>query len=205
MTPAHANQERADASRSTGTYAQQSTNSPGGQPVSWIASWLVTPQRTAVQTLVWYGAMVFLSWYAMPYLRSTTNAYSWSSTSPGGRTVYSDSRWTEPGLDTVQWPVLAIGALLLIVSGWLIVRSTRECAARAVRVKLPWITGLALGLMLANLFVLAMRGAEVTVFSVKVVLIIDAVLVPLVIAGAVGSLARLTIDSNATKPTSNPA
>lgn len=192
-------QQRRDAA------ADHATNPPDGQPVSWIATWLVTPRRTALQTLVWYVVLVFACWIVPQFFRWGSTVNAWETTFPGGQSTFLSDRWTEPLLESVQWLVLSIVALLAIVSGLLIVRCTRACAARGQRVTLPWMTGPALGLLLANLFALVMRSLSMGV-SVKVVLIIDAVLVPLVIAGAVGSLARSAYQpgSNASAP-SNPA
>ncbi|MBL0869261.1 MAG: hypothetical protein IBJ18_01655 [Phycisphaerales bacterium] len=172
--------------------------------MSWIATWLVTPRRTALQTLVWYVAVVFVSWVVPKFFAFGSDVNAWSVTHSDARSTFLSDRWTEPLLESVQWFVLSIVALLAIVSGWLIVRYTRECAARAQRVTLPWVTGPALGLLLANLFALVLRSLGMGV-SVKVVLIIDSVLVPLVIAGAVGSLARSAYQpgSNAYAPSNS--
>lgn len=200
------NADRADQDRSaTDPAAHYVEDMQIERPENWIATWLVPPRRTAVQTLVWYAMVVFASWF-VPMAVSTRSYWtSWEITAPGGRSSGEPLRWSEPVFEAVIWIVLAVVTALLIVSGWLVSRSTRTKPIRTARMKLPWITGVALGLMLANLFVLAMRGVGM-MMSVKVVLIIDAILVPLIFAIAVGSLARIVKEPEGQSPaSSNPA
>lgn len=196
---------RADAAlpESADPYTQRVGDIQPERRVGSMAVWLVTPRHTTAQTLVWYVVVVFASWFVPQLFRWGSSTRTWQTSDPFVGTIYRGDNWTEPMLESVLWIVLVIAALLLIASGWLISRSAWAWPVRTVPVKLPWVTGLALGLMLANLFVLAMRGVGM-MLSVKVVLVIDAVLVPLVIACAVGALARLAAESNTVAPTSNP-